>query len=181
MKDLLSLGLAIVVFIGCNQQVKRYTQQSPEIDTYRKVMEAYEERDWESMVSYYADTARIMNNVAEKDAQNLEQFLTQTKEDANQFSNWDFIDAESEYEMIVNDKGETWVNFWGLWKGTFKTNNKVYEIPTHITAQFVNGKIVREAGYWDVSKIIQDIQLIQAEESVSSKKATGINPAGLNI
>jgi hypothetical protein len=172
MKELVSLGLAIVLFIACNQQGKRYTQQSPEIDTYKKVIEAYEERNWESMIAPYADTAKIMNNVAEKNAQNLTQFLAQNKEDANQFSNWEFVDTESEYEMVINDSGETWVNFWGLWKGTFKANNKVYKIPTHITVQFVNGKIVREAGYWDVSKIIRDIQQVEIDESASSEKSS---------
>ncbi len=173
MKSLMSFGLAIAIFIVYNPQEKRYTQQSTEINTYKKVLEAYEEQDWESMVTHYADSAKIMNNVAEKDAQNLTQFLVQNKEDATQFSNWDFVDTESEYEMVVNDKGETWVNFWGLWKGTFKANNKEYKIPTHITAQFVNGKIVREAGYWDVSKIIKDIQQVQTDESGSSEKSSG--------
>ncbi|PRX43150.1 nuclear transport factor 2-like protein [Salegentibacter salegens] len=171
MKELMSLGIAIVIFIACNQQSKRYTQQSPEIETYKQVLEDYEDRDWEAMVAHYSDTAKIMNNVTEEDGKNLTQFLAENKKDASQFSRWDFVDDESEYEMIVNDKGETWVNFWGLWEGTFKTNNKVYQIPTHITAQFVNGKIVREFGYWDVSKIIRDIQ--QADELSSSEERTG--------
>ncbi|MBZ9728652.1 ester cyclase [Salegentibacter sp. JZCK2] len=171
MKALVSFGLAIAIFIVYNSQDKRYTQQSAEIDTYKKVLEAYEERDWETMVAHYADSAKIMNNVEEKDAQNLSQFLAQNKEDATQFSSWDFVETESEYEMVVNDKGETWVNFWGLWQGTFKANNKEYKIPTHITAHFVNGKIVREAGYWDVSKIIQDIQKDQNDESDSLEKS----------
>lgn len=172
MKELVSIGLAIVIFMTYNQQEKRYTQQSAEIDTYKKVLVAYEERDWESMVSHYADTAKIMNNVLEEDAQNLSQFLTQTKEDAAQFSSWDFMDTESEYEMVVTDDGETWVNFWGVWKGTFKANNKEYKIPTHSTAQFVNGKIVKEAGYWDVSKIIQDMHLAKNDVSDSVEKAS---------
>lgn len=171
MKELMSLGLAIVIFIACNQQRKRYTQQSPEIETYKQVLEDYEDRDWEAMVAHYSDTAKIMNNVTEKNAKNLTQFLAENKKDASQFSNWDFVDGESEYEMIVNDKGETWVNFWGLWEGTYKTNNKVYQIPTHITAQFVNGKIVKEFGYWDVSKIVRDIQ--QADELSSAEERTG--------
>jgi len=171
MKELMSLGLAIVIFIACNQQSKRYTQQSPEIETYKQVLEDYEDRDWEAMVAHYSDTAKIMNNVTEKNGKNLTRFLAQNKEDASQFSNWHFVDDASEYEMVLNDKGETWVNFWGLWEGTFKTNSKVYQIPTHITVQFVNGKIVREFGYWDVSKIIRDIQ--QADELSSSEERTG--------
>jgi len=158
MKQLMSIGVAIVIFIAFNQQPTRYTQQSKEIETYKQVLEAYEERDWKSLISHYAENAKIMNNVTEEDAQNLSQYIAQNKEDASQFSNWEFVDGESEYEMIVNDKGETWVNFWGLWQGTFKANNKVYKIPTHTTAQFVDGKITREFGYWDISEIIKDLQ-----------------------
>ncbi|MBO2543663.1 nuclear transport factor 2 family protein [Salegentibacter sp. BDJ18] len=171
MKELMSLGVTIVIFIACSQQTTRYTQQSPEIETYKQVLEDYEDRDWDAMVAHYADTAKIMNNVTEEEGKNLTQFLAENKKDASQFSSWDFVDDASEYEMIVNDEGETWVNFWGLWEGTYKTNNKVYQIPTHITARFVNGKIVREFGYWDVSKIIKDIQ--QGNELSSSEERTG--------
>ncbi|HKL36554.1 MAG TPA: hypothetical protein VJ899_09720 [Salegentibacter sp.] len=173
MKELMSLGVAIVIFIAWNQQSTRYTQQSAEIETFKQVLEDYEDREWEDMVAHYSDTAKIMNNVTEKDAKNLTQFLAENKKDASQFSSWDFVNDASEYEMIVNDRGETWVNFWGLWEGTFKTNNKVYKIPTHITAQFVNGKIVREFGYWDVSKIIRDIQQDRIDELSSSEERTG--------
>lgn len=167
MKELASVGLGIVLLIACNYQAKRYTQQSQEIDTYKKVIEAYEERDWEYMLTYYADTAKIMNNVLEKDGQNLSQFLAEIKEDATQFSQWDYADKASEYEMVVNDKGETWVNFWGLWQGTLKANNKVYKIPTHITVQFKDGKIVKEFGYWDTSKIIMDMQDLENGKSLT--------------
>ncbi len=174
MKELVSIGLAVAIFLACNQQENvRYTQQSPEIDTYKMVLEAYEERDWESMISHYADSAKILNNVVEENAQDLPQFLAQNKEDATKFSDWDFIDTESEYEMVVNDKGETWVNFWGLWKGTFKASDKVYKIPTHITAQFIDGKIVREAGYWDVSRLINDVHELHNDESGFSEKSSG--------
>ncbi len=76
------------------------------------------------------------------------------------------MDGESEYEMVVTDDGEKWVNFWGLWKGTLQANNKTYEIPVHITSQFIGGKIVKEFGYWDNATIMADMQAMQkAEES----------------
>ncbi|SRX54434.1 nuclear transport factor 2 family protein [Aequorivita sp. CIP111184] len=159
MKKLFLLGLATVLLLtACQQQEKRYTQQSPEIDTYKKVIEAYDKQDWEAMVSHYADTAKIMNNVVEAEGQTLTELVASNKDDASLFSSWDYVDGESEYEMVVTDKGQTWVNFWGLWKGTLAANNKTYTIPTHITAQFVDGKVVKEFGYWDLSKIMLDIQ-----------------------
>ncbi len=166
MKKLLFLGLAIVLSMtACQKQEKRYTQQSPEIDTYKKVIEAYDKQDWEAMVSHYADTAKIMNNVSEKEGQTLAELVANDKNDAALFSKWEYVDNESEYEMVVTDKDQTWVNFWGLWKGTLAANNKTYTIPTHITAQFVNGKVVKEFGYWDLSKIMLDMQVMQQAET----------------
>ena len=171
MKKLFFLGLAIVLSVSaCQKQEKRYTQQSPEIDTYKKTIEAYEKRDWEAIASHYADTAKIMNNVTEKNGQTLTQLVASNKGDATMFSSWDFVDGESEYEMVVTDDGKTWVNFWGLWKGTLQANNKVYEIPAHITAQFIDGKIVKEFGYWDNSKIMADMQALQQAEKTTSEE-----------
>src|SRR5690606_32882003 len=121
MKKLIFLGLAIVLSLtACQKQEKRYTQQSPEIDTYKKVIDAYEKQNWEAMVSHYADTAKIMNNVLEENAQTLAELVAMDKDDASLFSSWDYLDNESEYEMVITDKGQTWVNFWGIWEGTLK-------------------------------------------------------------
>jgi major membrane immunogen (membrane-anchored lipoprotein) len=170
MKRLFFLGLAIVLSLtACQKTEKRYTQQSVEIDTYKKVIDAYEKQDWEALMSHYADTAKIMNNVIEKEGKTIAEEVAIGKEDAAQFSSWDYVDGESEYEMVVTDKGQTWVNFWGIWKGTLAANNKTYTLPTHITAQFVDGKVVKEFGYWDVSKIMMDIQTMEQAELSTMK------------
>lgn len=160
-KSIVLLMFISVLAMACGQKQERYTQNSLEIDTYKKVIDAYEKQDWENMVTHYADTAKIQNNVTEKKAQTVSQMVAQNKEDAALFSSWDFVDKESEYEMVVTDKGETWVNFWGLWQGTLKATGQVYEIPTHITIQFANGKIVEEHGYWDVSTLALDLTKLQ--------------------
>ena len=171
MKRVLFLGLAIVLSLAaCQKAEKRYTQQSPEIDTYKKVIDAYEKQDWEAMASHYADTAKIMNNVIEEEGKTIAEEVETSKEDAALFSDWNYVDGESEYEMVVTDKGQTWVNFWGLWKGTLAANNKTYTIPVHITAQFVDGKIVKEFGYWDISKIMMDIQAMQEAAKIASEE-----------
>lgn len=163
MKQLFLVGLAIVLFTACDQKDTRYTQQSPEIDTYKKAMDDYKKMNWESMAAHYADTAKIANNVIDEKAQTISQVIKTNKEDAAMFS-W-VVDNE-EYEMVVTDEGETWVNFWGLWKGTMKSNNKVYEIPFHSTARFIDGKIVEEYGYWNNSEIVTD--LLQQEQEAST-------------
>ena len=144
MKKLALVTLAIVLFTACNQE-KRYTQQSPEIDTYKKVMEDYKTMNWEDYPIHYADTAKIANNVTKENALTVSQAIEKNKEDAAMFS---WVVEKEEYEMVVTDDKETWVNFWGIWKGTMKSTNKEYVIPFHSTARFVDGKIGEEHGYW---------------------------------
>ena len=171
MKKLFLVGFATILFVACQQEV-RYTQKSAEIDTYKKVMEDYKTQNWEDMPKHYADTAKVMNNVTRKKAQTVAQAIEKNKEDAKLFT---WVVKDDDYEMVVTDKGETWVNYWGLWTGTLKSNNKVYEIPFHNTARFIDGKIVQENGYWDNSEIITDMlskpktPAITAETAVTDK------------
>ena len=153
MKKIFLLGFVTILLSACKQDV-RYTQNSPEIDTYKKVMEDYKTQNWEDYPKHYADTAKIANNVTQDKAQTVAQAIEKSKEDAKLF-NW--VVKDTDYEMVVTDKGETWVNYWGIWKGTLKSNNKVYTIPFHNTARFIDGKIVQEDGYWDNSEIVTDM------------------------
>jgi len=153
MKNLFLLGLAIMFFTSCDQK-QRYTQKSAEIDTYKKVMEDYKTQNWEDYPLHYADTAKIANNVVKEKAQTVSQAIEKSKEDAKLF---DFKVEDIDIEMVVTDKDETWVNYWGVWTGTLKSTGKVYVIPFHNTAQFIDGKIVRENGYWDNSEIVTDM------------------------
>lgn len=160
MKKIMLIVLVIASILACKNEV-RYSQNSPEIEIYKKVIKDYEMENWESMATLYSDTAKILNNVTEKNAQTLAQLVAQNKQDAALFSSWKYVPDESEYEMVVTDKGETWVNFWGLWQGRLLANDLLYEIPVHITARFMEGKIVKEHGYWDISKLVLDLRAIQ--------------------
>lgn len=153
MKNLIILGFAIVLFTSCNQK-QRYTQQSPEIDTYKIVMEDYKTQNWADYALHYADTAKIANNVPKEKAQTVAQAIDKSREDAKLFT-WT-VDEE-EIEMVETDKGETWINYWANWNGTMKSSGKVYVIPFHNTARFIKGKIVEEFGYWDNSVIVSDM------------------------
>lgn len=163
MKNLFILGLALVLFTSCNQK-QRYTQQSAEIDTYKKVMEDYKTQNWADYPLHYADTAKIANNVPKEKAQTVAQAIEKSQGDAKLFT-WT-VDKE-EYEMVETDKGEIWVNYWGTWNGTMKSSGKVYVIPFHNTVRFIDGKIVSEYGYWDNSEIVTDM-LKPAETPVAA-------------
>ena len=64
MKNLILLGLTVILFTACNQEV-RYTQQSPEIDTVKKAIKSYNEKNYDN--SMYADSAKTYFNSNSKD------------------------------------------------------------------------------------------------------------------
>ncbi len=69
------------------------------------------------------------------------------------FSDIHYVADEVFFEMVVNDKGETWVYFWGLWSAVLNANGQKFEIPVHVATRFENGKIVAEHGYWNSSEL----------------------------
>lgn len=160
MKKLILLAFAIVFITACAKQDKRYTQQSKEIETYKAGIKDYNDQNWESLVTHYADTANVFfNTTVPMRASKIPEFHQNNE---TVFSSRGFVEKGQEYEMATTDEGKTWVNFWGVWKGTLAANNKVIEIPVHLTAQFIDGKIVREYGYWDNAPIVLAIQEIEA-------------------
>jgi hypothetical protein len=58
------------------------------------VIDAYDKQDWVAMASHYADTAKIMNNVEEKDAQTLAELVQMDKDDASLFSSWENLNMK---------------------------------------------------------------------------------------
>lgn len=165
MRTSILLVITAILFISCEKQETRYTQQSTEIDTYKKVIDSYKNLNWSDLATHYADTAKIANNVIKEKAVSVSEAIKTQKADAEMFT-WVF--ENEEYEMVITDDKETWVNFWATWKGTMKSTKKEYVIPVHTTARFINGKIVWEYGYWNNSEITAD--LIKAEKEMTLPK-----------
>ncbi len=156
--------LTAFVLISCTQDV-RYTQNSKEIDVVKSIIEAYNDKDWKTSQSYYADSSKTTFNrskMASKAKANYHK-----RNDLN-YTKRGFNKKGQEYEMVVDDKGKTWVNFWGTWQGTLKATGKEYTIPVHLTCRFKDGKIVEEHGYWDPSEIAF---ALKAEETKSKRPA----------
>lgn len=167
MKKLILLAFVIILYSACKEQPIRYTQSSPEIEAYKAGIKDYSDQKWESLVTRYADTANVFFNTATAMRANKIPEFHQNNETA--FSSRGFIEKGQEYEMVITDNGETWVNFWGTWKCTLAANNKVLEIPVHLTAQFIDGKVVREYGYWDNAPIVLAIQEIEAAPKMTEE------------
>ncbi|MBA4153496.1 nuclear transport factor 2 family protein [Flavobacterium sp.] len=171
MKKILILLVTLTTMVACQNKV-RYTQKSAEIETYKKSIKDYEMANWESMATHYADTAKIMNNVTKKKGISVAQNIELNKKDISVLSSYGFVADESEYEMVETDKGETWVNFWGLWQGRLKATDELFEIPVHLTARFINGKIVSEYGYWDNTALVMALMKLEEKTPTEEPVAT---------
>lgn len=166
MKNIILLGLAIVLFTACEKQDKRYTQQSPEIETVKKAIKSYNDKTYD--MSVYADSSKTFFNSNSKDKfmSNAETVAYHKANDEN-YSKRGFTNNDPEYEMVVTDDGEIWVNSWLEWKATLAANEKEITIPIHLTYQFVDGKIVRQVGYWDPTEVVMNLQEIEASKNMA--------------
>ena len=107
MKNIILLGFAIVLLSSCNNE-QRYTQNAPEIETYKAGIKDYTDKNWESLVSHYADTANVFFNTNKPmKALDIPAFH---KNNETSFSSRKIIEKGQEYEMVVDNKGRTWVN-----------------------------------------------------------------------
>src|SRR5210317_1809890 len=98
MKKLIILGLALALFSACQEQPQRWTATSPEVDVTKALIKDYEEGNWESWISHYADSAKVYHNSTESvSSQQLGESFKQTLSD---YSSYGFSDEEVYYEMI---------------------------------------------------------------------------------
>jgi steroid delta-isomerase-like uncharacterized protein len=159
--------MAILLF-NCKQE-SRYTQNSKEIDVVKTIIKAYEDKDWETLINHYADSSKTIFNSSNMASKEIPNYHKQN--DVN-YETRGFIDEGQEFEMVTDDEGKTWVNFWGTWKGKLKATGKECTIPVHLTSRFIDGKIVEEYGYWDPTEIVLALQEVEAKNKLPDAEKT---------
>ena len=170
MKKFILITVISALLISCENKL-RYTQQSAEIETIKSIIGNYINGEWDTYQSHYAEDAQIFFNTTEANPATIQETVAQQKMELEGMSSYT-IDREGEaVEMVVDDKGETWVNYWSVWKGTMAANGKTYETPIHITSQFVNGKIVKAFGYWDNAPLQLDVMALQMAAEKAAMEA----------
>jgi len=161
--------LAGLFVMACQEkQPVRFTTSSPEIDSYKKGIEAYEKADWAAWASSFSDTVKIYHNTWDTPSTAAEVQERHVNTLSN-LSSYGFDKDDMVFEQTLDDDGKTWVNFWGLWKGTLKANGKELSIPVHISAEYVDGKIVREYGFWNMSEFVDEMQALQAAAEAAAE------------
>ncbi len=161
MKKILLCAMLLFSVLSCQSDSKeRYTRDSAEIDLLKKGIEYYENGDWDKWAEQYTDSARIYQNTWYIWS-SPEITKEKHKSLISKLSDYGFERENLSMERIIDDKGRTWVNSWALWRGTLKANNKVIEIPVHLTIQFVDGKIIEEWGFWDTAALNEELKMTE--------------------
>lgn len=151
MKNLLMLGLFIALFTSCKTQPERWTKTSPEIDAAKSLIKDYQDGNWQSWMSHYADSAKVYHNsIVAVSPQQLQDAL---KSDITNYTKYDFSDKDIYYEMIIDEKGDKWVYFWGNWEASMKDTTQDFVIPVHLALKFINNKIMEEYGFYNRSAV----------------------------
>jgi hypothetical protein len=139
--------MTLVCFAACKQPDKQYSENSPEIESIKKSLQAFLSQDWVAFRSIYADSAKIAVNTSDKSKFiNNDQHIEDEKATHASFTDIKLEDLE--YKMVITDKGEKWVLVW--FNGSAKTKAGVeVKITGHEKFLFVEGKVVFQQNYYD--------------------------------
>ena len=158
MKKLILLGIVTILFASCQEQ--RYFSSSPEIDTLKSGIAAYEAGEWDSWKSHFADNGEIYVN--SKDSITVDERVKGLQAMSGAMSSYGFEEKGQFFEMVIDDDKETWVNFWGQHTGTFAATGNTVSVPVHLTVQFVDGKISEEHVFYDGTAMNAEFAAIAA-------------------
>ena len=163
MKKTIFLFVTAAFFMACNNGTEHWSKTAPEIDVAKALIKDYQDANWTSWSSHYADTAKLYHNSV--DAITPQQLQDGFKADNANYSKYVFWDKDRYYERIINDDKETWVYFWGIWEGTLKGTDKKFVVPVHLADKFVNNKIVEEYAFYNRSAVDAAIKETQAAKT----------------
>lgn len=167
MKKTILFGLAILLFIACQNQPQRYFETSAEIDATLKGIEAYENQDWTTWKANFADSAKIFHNTHK--GASPDETMENMKNMLSNIDSYGFNKENDVSEMVVDQEGKKWVNYWGSWSGTTKITGAKVTIPVHLTLQFVDGKIVQEYAYYDTAPLNEAFAAMAATQESATE------------
>ncbi|GAA4289477.1 hypothetical protein GCM10023163_00230 [Aestuariibaculum suncheonense] len=149
-----------LLLAACNDKPQRYFETSHEIDILKSGIKAYETQDWTAWKANFADTAKIHHNTIK--GLSPEENMTNLQNMIVNFSSYGFQDKGSFSEMVIDKDNETWVNYWGIWNGVLMESGEKIALPVHLTARFIDSKIVEEYVYYDSAPILKAIEAANA-------------------
>lgn len=162
MKKLFLLGLIFSLILSCDNKPQQYFSESQEIEAIKTRIKAYENQDWTTYKSQFLDSAQVFHN-QNTGIPYLESLKRQQDIIAN-FASYGFVEDKTILEMVIDKDNNKWVNYWSVWSGKLKANGKEITFPVHLTTQFLDGKILKEYGYYDTAKLTAAFIELEAQQ-----------------
>jgi hypothetical protein len=172
MKKLFLLGLALLLFVACQDKPERFTTTSLNIDVVKKLVADYHNGDWEAWRTNYSDSAKLYHNTW-KNSATPEDIRDALKGLLANTSKYHFDESEDMifYEQIIDNEDKTWVNFWGNWQGTLAANGQELQIPVHLSCLMKDGKIAAEYGFYNLGEINAALKAIAKAEAEAAEES----------
>ena len=157
------LLVCLVLIFGCDKSVppppevqKRLFSESADIDVCKKIMDAYLKGDWDVYTELYTEDARIWRNRSwiTDEGKTVPQLIEDLQLGLFNITSYGFKDQT--WINVINDEGEHWVFFWGIWAGQNSATGEEYIIPIQSSMQIVENKVSRQADFFNNSKIVVD-------------------------
>lgn len=162
------ISFIILVLIGSfscqeEQESKQYFEDCPEIETAKKLTEAFLSQDWETFKSCFSDTAKIWENSWYlSPSMTVEENIEGMKALVSPLYGYTF--EETIFEMVITNEGEKCVYFWGKWIGKFSENGDEIIIPVHSAYLFIDNKIIYEFDFFDSLPLYLAQQALEKED-----------------
>ena len=108
----------------------------------------YHAGDWDAWKSKYSDTAKIFYNSADTSL-TVDEAIAGHVQSIMPLSHYGFSDEETRITAVLDENGNMWAHFNGVWRATFSSTGESIAVPTAVEYLIVDGKIVEERGYWN--------------------------------
>ena len=138
-------------------------KSSTDVIIGQQMIEHYLAGDWDSFSKSYAKSARIWRNEnwTKNEGFSVDQYVDNLQQGLQSISSYTF--DYKNWETIVNEEGQHWVLFWGVWKGHSEATDKDYEIAIHIAMLVDDGKVQLQGDFFNNSELTLDIMQLEQE------------------
>jgi hypothetical protein len=164
MKPLFTLILgSFLFFVGCDavsNKPEEVASSSPNINVGKAMVKAYHTGDWDTYSKYYADSARIWRNKnwAKDPGLSVSEYITELQQTLEGMEDYRF--EGQTWQNIIDENGDNWVLFWGVWVAQSTLTAKEYEIPVHVVFMMENDKIVMQGDFFNNTELTIDLMAL---------------------
>jgi hypothetical protein len=157
MKSWMLFLAAVVIIAACSAPPSTPTIQvlveGSGVDSVRLYFKTYDAGDWETMRTFFHDTAGVYHNASEKmSGDSIVNFHKSRR------AMYDKVETSIMHaQETIYAPGDKWRNVWGEIGLTLKGSGEVVRVPVHLAWHMSGNEIGMELAYYDRSQLAQAI------------------------